>query len=158
MSTLQSRWRRAARAMGKIVVWTARGVFGLVFVSFVGLWAWLLFMGAFVWSHDKDPTPKPSASPAPAKTAILWQPYEATCRDGWGSPSIGRSGACSHHGGVVWYFKSSPGGLITDCPFPKFQPSTLERAEKLRDNASGLVQCDLPDYSTESPYIPDPIH
>ena len=26
--------------------------------------------------------------------------YE-TCADGWRSPSIGRSGACSHHGGVV---------------------------------------------------------
>ena len=25
----------------------------------------------------------------------------ATCRDGWASPSIGRSGACSHHGGVA---------------------------------------------------------
>jgi ribosomal protein L37AE/L43A len=24
----------------------------------------------------------------------------ATCRDGWNSPSIGHSGACSHHGGV----------------------------------------------------------
>lgn len=24
------------------------------------------------------------------------------CSDGWGSPSIGRRGACSHHGGVVW--------------------------------------------------------
>ena len=23
-----------------------------------------------------------------------------TCRDGWPSPSIGRQGACSHHGGV----------------------------------------------------------
>ncbi len=23
-----------------------------------------------------------------------------TCRDGWASHSIGRSGACSHHGGV----------------------------------------------------------
>jgi hypothetical protein len=25
----------------------------------------------------------------------------ATCRDGWGSPSIGLRGACSHHGGVA---------------------------------------------------------
>ena len=25
----------------------------------------------------------------------------ATCRDGWHSSSIGRQGACSHHGGVV---------------------------------------------------------
>src|SRR4030095_8895708 len=24
----------------------------------------------------------------------------AACRDGWNSPSIGRQGACSHHGGV----------------------------------------------------------
>jgi hypothetical protein len=24
----------------------------------------------------------------------------STCRDGWHSPSIGRPGACSHHGGV----------------------------------------------------------
>ena len=24
-----------------------------------------------------------------------------TCADGWDSPSIGRQGACSHHGGVV---------------------------------------------------------
>jgi hypothetical protein len=24
-----------------------------------------------------------------------------TCADGWNSPSIGRQGACSHHGGVV---------------------------------------------------------
>ena len=25
----------------------------------------------------------------------------AECADGWNSPSIGRQGACSHHGGVV---------------------------------------------------------
>lgn len=25
---------------------------------------------------------------------------EVTCKDGWDSPSIGRQGACSHHGGV----------------------------------------------------------
>lgn len=31
----------------------------------------------------------------------------ARCRDGWSSPSIGRQGACSHHGGVVGY-----GGLM----------------------------------------------
>jgi hypothetical protein len=26
--------------------------------------------------------------------------YSAVCSDGWKSPSIGSSGACSHHGGV----------------------------------------------------------
>jgi hypothetical protein len=31
-----------------------------------------------------------------------------TCADGWNSPSIGKSGACSHHGGVVSKFDSNP--------------------------------------------------
>lgn len=32
---------------------------------------------------------------------------DTSCRDGWGSPSIGSRGACSHHGGVtsnIWLF------------------------------------------------------
>lgn len=28
-------------------------------------------------------------------------PWTPVCRDGWHSPSIGKSGACSHHGGVA---------------------------------------------------------
>lgn len=32
----------------------------------------------------------------------------ATCSDGWASPSIGSSGACSHHGGV----SKAPGFII----------------------------------------------
>ena len=33
---------------------------------------------------------------------ILWGVFlpEVTCVDGWGSPSVGSRGACSHHGGV----------------------------------------------------------
>ncbi|MGE8281351.1 MAG: hypothetical protein ACN6O2_13050 [Stenotrophomonas sp.] len=34
------------------------------------------------------------------RTRTVEESYR-TCRDGWGSPSIGRRGACSHHGGVV---------------------------------------------------------
>jgi hypothetical protein len=30
-----------------------------------------------------------------------------SCADGWQSPSIGKSGACSHHGGVVSKFSSN---------------------------------------------------
>jgi len=45
----------------------------------------------------------------------------ATCRDGWHSPSIGRPGACSHHGGVqsnyflgfVFFYLSIAIGLLT---------------------------------------------
>lgn len=31
---------------------------------------------------------------------VLVPAKEAACRDGWNSPSIGRQGACPHHGGV----------------------------------------------------------
>lgn len=36
------------------------------------------------------------------------------CADGWSSPSIGRPGACSHHGGVTsgWAFLGVPLGLL----------------------------------------------
>lgn len=39
--------------------------------------------------------------------AVLIGP--AMCRDGWRSPSIGRQGACSHHGGVS---RNGPIGLL----------------------------------------------
>jgi len=31
---------------------------------------------------------------------LIWLFGDVSCRDGWGSSSIGRQGACSHHGGV----------------------------------------------------------
>ncbi len=37
---------------------------------------------------------------------------EATCNDGWKSPSIGRQGACSHHGGVDYNSEYPLIGLI----------------------------------------------
>lgn len=46
--------------------------------------------------------------------AILWFliriPYinDSYCSDGWASPSIGRQGACSHHGGVGYIEAASP--------------------------------------------------
>jgi hypothetical protein len=38
---------------------------------------------------------------APAEVSQVVMPSPAHCRDGWPSTSIGRQGACSHHGGVV---------------------------------------------------------
>ena len=37
----------------------------------------------------------------PRFVAWVAMPAPAHCADGWSSPSIGRQGACSHHGGVV---------------------------------------------------------
>lgn len=37
----------------------------------------------------------------------LWNTTpDASCRDGWESPSIGKQGACSWHGGVVYHKKT----------------------------------------------------
>ncbi|WP_405986931.1 DUF3761 domain-containing protein [Streptomyces sp. NBC_00872] len=38
---------------------------------------------------------------APDSVASVTMPEPARCADGWLSPSIGRQGACSHHGGVA---------------------------------------------------------
>ncbi|WP_461006870.1 DUF3761 domain-containing protein [Streptomyces capparidis] len=38
---------------------------------------------------------------APTEVTRVEMPSAAHCRDGWPSTSIGRQGACSHHGGVV---------------------------------------------------------
>lgn len=38
---------------------------------------------------------------APAEVSRVEMPSPAQCSDGWPSGSIGRQGACSHHGGVV---------------------------------------------------------
>lgn len=55
------------------------------------------------------------------RTRTVEESYR-TCRDGWGSSSIGRRGACSYHGGVVrrWvqrretYQPHTPGWCRTD--------------------------------------------
>lgn len=38
-----------------------------------------------------------------------------TCADGWNSPSIGKQGACSWHGGVVTRERETPREMTTTC-------------------------------------------
>jgi hypothetical protein len=141
-------WRRTLQAVGAGFLWTAIGLLSLAGIALVGVWAWILVMGAFVWSHDDDAKPEASPSPTATTTRIMWAPAYAQCADGWNSPLIGRSGACSHHGGVVYYYRSTAGDLITSCP-PRYQPKTLEEARALIDARTGQVNCDFsdPDFS-----------
>lgn len=53
----------------------------------------------------------------------------ATCRDGWKSNSIGRSGACSHHGGVGGNVWSIP-ALILGILGGVFVTSVLDRKKR----------------------------
>lgn len=43
-----------------------------------------------------------TARDSPPDVAWVSMPGPPRCADGWISPSIGRQGACSHHGGVVY--------------------------------------------------------
>ncbi|MGW3769928.1 hypothetical protein [Actinomadura verrucosospora] len=60
----------------------------------------------------------------PLSVAYVEMPHPTRCRDGWRSPSIGRRGACSHHGGVD-YALLKP---IVDCE-PLSRPYGLTLSE-----------------------------
>ncbi|MEJ8662324.1 hypothetical protein [Streptomyces sp. MS1.AVA.4] len=123
---------RPRRNVSVIATWLA---YALIACFAIG-WATLIIVGNLVWETDD---PKPPAYTPPEPTRITWMYQDTVCADGWDSPSIGRRGACSHHGGVIDVYVSSTGNLHTTCP-PRLQPGTLERARQLAD-ASGLVQC-----------------
>jgi hypothetical protein len=57
-------------------------------------------------------TTTPTAAPSfdPAESFIL---VGTGCSDGWSSPSIGRRGACSHHGGVVTVYRGDRGDELS---------------------------------------------
>ncbi|MFF2852674.1 hypothetical protein ACFVT5_41235 [Streptomyces sp. NPDC058001] len=120
--------------MLKVIAYTLAG-------AFAAGWALLIIMGNFVWDkEDQSESPAADASPSATTTPITWEYKSTTCRDGWDSPSIGRPGACSHHGGVVALYTADFGELNTYCP-PRFQPKTMERAHELADE-TGWVACD----------------
>jgi hypothetical protein len=61
-----------------------------------------------------------------------------TCRDGWDSPSIGRQGACSHHGGVddSKAFFANLAGLIVGGLAGLARSNSLRRAADRRRAAA----------------------
>lgn len=73
-----------------------------------------------------------SVAPLPQITPQTWTYVESTCADGWRSPSIGRRGACSHHGGVVLVFRGNLGDLVR-CGARRVPPDAREQAQMMRD-------------------------
>jgi hypothetical protein len=72
----------------------------------------LMVVGSVFWSPRSAP-PQAQATPtwSPSMLAVDYHAVllRVTCADGWSSPSIGRRGACSHHGGVVTLWRGSDG-------------------------------------------------
>lgn len=81
---------------------------------------------------------------------VLVQFIPATaCADGWESPSIGRRGACSHHGGVrsngIWYFGVEALSLFVGAVVAtKIAPSVPDRTAS--DNAIALLGSESASY------------
>ncbi|MFD7855249.1 hypothetical protein ACFV6B_13315 [Streptomyces microflavus] len=135
------RIRTAARTIRTIAKWVFLGTSAL-------LWVLLISIGIITDPADDEPTPttaasEPAAPPADPGTPIEWNPVGQSCADGWPSRSIGKRGACSHHGGVVTVYGSSLGNLTTRC-HPYGHPETLERARELADTTR-TVPCEFPD-------------
>lgn len=139
--------RRLGQALRAITNW----VLAVLAALFFAMLATVATLGHTVWNTDDKPTATTAVEPsAPATPQILapdtpiqWQPVGQTCADGWPSGSIGKRGACSHHGGVVTIYQSTPGNLTTTC-HRYGHPKTLERARELA-GATRIVPCDFPD-------------
>lgn len=106
----------------------------LVLVIGAVLFGWMLF--GFPLPRDdegKDDRPEPKA-----KTLLQWQHQGSQCADGWPSTSIGRRGACSHHGGVVTRW-ATPDGFEVTCS-TGLPPLTVEEWDA-QMKLSGRIYC-----------------
>ncbi len=84
--------------------------------------------------HEKDSIPKPVA-PTETYSSVRWafQGYE--CADGWPSQSIGKRGACSHHGGVISVFRGTDGTVLR-CGRDEHPPRAHEQRRQMADYGS----------------------
>ncbi|MDX5526103.1 hypothetical protein PV677_36145 [Streptomyces sp. DE06-01C] len=137
--------RRLGQALRTILNWTLATC---TVLFFAGLGT-IAILGNTVWKNDNKPAPAATVSATatpravPSGTPIQWRYIGQACADGWPSTSIGKRGACSHHGGVVTVYQSTPGDLTTQC-HPYGHPKTLERAQQLA-GTTRTVPCDFPD-------------
>lgn len=91
---------------------------------------WEVYLNPF--SDSKTAITKSQAIRAGYTHALrLWnqlEPFKMQCADGWLSPSIGKRGACSWHGGVVSFFDTDMNNDIETA----FVPSENVRLFKLQ--------------------------
>lgn len=85
----------------------------------------------------EDP-PVSSGTPSATYKPVHWTYQGYECADGWPSDSIGRQGACSHHGGVVSVFEGDDGTVLR-CGDDEHAPHPDEQQQQVEDY--GRVVC-----------------
>jgi hypothetical protein len=126
---VQSRAWRIARA----VSYALAGVFA------VGIFVVLPVTAELSgWNDDAEHPPASSETPAAEYTPVRWTYQGYGCADGWPSDSIGRQGACSHHGGVVSMYEGDDGTVLR-CGDDEHAPGPEEQQQQIEDY--GRVGC-----------------
>lgn len=90
------------------------------------------------WNDDDEDLPASPGAPFTMYAPIRWTSQGYECSDGWPSDSIGRQGACSHHGGVVSVFEGDDGRVLR-CGDDEHAPRPDEQQQQIEDY--GRVIC-----------------
>lgn len=92
------------------------------------------------WNDDVEDPAVRSETPSAAYTPVQWTFQGYGCADGWPSESIGRQGACSHHGGVVSVYEGEDGTVLR-CGDDEHAPDPEEQQQQTED--FGRASCAL---------------
>lgn len=90
------------------------------------------------WNDDVEDPSVSSETPSPAYTPVRWTYQGYGCADGWSSDSIGRPGACSHHGGIVDVYEGDDGTVLR-CGDDEHAPGPEEQRQRIEDY--GRISC-----------------
>jgi hypothetical protein len=90
------------------------------------------------WNDGVEDPPASSEPPPTTYTPIRWTYQGYGCADGWLSDSIGRPGACSHHGGVVSEYEGDDGTILL-CGNDEHPPGPEEQQQQIEDY--GRLDC-----------------
>lgn len=108
-------------------------------VMFVPVFVGLMILG-LVWddpNEAKQPVPAPASSEESASvTPVVWTYQGAVCADGWVSTSVGKRGACSHHGGAAGSWVAADGTEVICRNSP---PRTQEQIDRSVANFGRIV-------------------
>ncbi|MDQ0600129.1 hypothetical protein QF037_004474 [Streptomyces canus] len=132
-SLLQRLVETRAWRVARVVAYTLAGLISVVI--FVVLPVIAQLSGG---DDDDEGPPDGSATPSATFTPVRWTYQGDECADGWSSDSIGRQGACSHHGGVVSVFEGADGTVLR-CGDDEHTPRPDEQQQQIDDY--GHVLC-----------------